>query len=93
MSGGMIDLNILVPILVGLVIIGGAIITFFQMQTRQNMKIDTLEKEVMELERKQAEQSHYQIQTEKDIVRINEKLDTILEAICELKDRRRAART
>jgi septal ring factor EnvC (AmiA/AmiB activator) len=93
LSGGMIDLNILVPILVGLVIIGGAIITFFQMQTRQNMKIDTLEKEVMELERKQAEQSHYQIQTEKDIVRINEKLDTILEAICELKDRRRAART
>ena len=88
----MIDIGNLIYILVGIVTIGGAIIAFFTMQTRQNMKIADLEKRLDKAEERLSQQSHYQIQTEKDIIRINEKLDTILEAITELKDRRRKAR-
>ncbi|MDC7125768.1 MAG: hypothetical protein PQJ46_09380 [Spirochaetales bacterium] len=89
----MINLKIFVGILTGILVIGGAVVTFFQMQTRQNMKIEALEKEVTEirgkeipeLKRKLSEQSHYQIETEKAIIEINGKLDHISEAIEELK--------
>lgn len=92
----MIDIKLVIYIAVGLLSIGGAIVTFFQMQTRQNMKIAQLQKDldqtkgelqeaINDLRRKQSLNTGNQIKTEKDIIAINEKLDHILEAIHDLK--------
>lgn len=81
----MIDVKTVLYILAGFLTVGGAVVAFFQMQTRQNMKIESLEKEFEELKKKLSDQSKYQIQTEKAIVEINTKLDSIMEAIKELK--------
>lgn len=82
----MIDLNIVIQVAVGLVIVGGAIISFFVMQKGQNMKIDQLQKEVDELKRKQSKSTNHQIETEKIIVEINIKLEHIVQSIDELKN-------
>ena len=74
----MIELKLVIYIAAGILTIGGAIITFFQMQTRQNMKIDQLEKEIEELKRKQSLSTNHQIDTEKAIVEINTKLNHIV---------------
>ena len=84
----MIDLKFVIYIIVGIISIGGAVIAFFQMQTRQNMKIEELQKDVEELKRKQSASTGYQIETEKAIVEINTKLDHIVKSIDELKKAR-----
>lgn len=92
----MIDIKLVIYIASAVLAIGGAIVTFFQMQTRQNMKIDQLQKDldhtrdelqeaINELRRKQALSTSHQIETEKTIVEINTKLDHILQAIADLK--------
>lgn len=81
----MIDIKFVIYIAAGIITIGGAVVAFFQMQTRQNMKIEELQKEVVKLEKKISDQSHYQIETEKAVVEINTKLDHIVKAIDELK--------
>lgn len=80
-----IDLKILIGIILGSFAIGSSIVTFFTMQTRQNMKIKALEDKVVELERKQSLSTGHQIETEKAIVEINTKLDHIVKAIDEWK--------
>ena len=75
-----------IKILIGAVSIIGGIVTFFTMQTRQNMKIEQLQKEVDDLKRKQSISTSNQIKTEKDLIAINGKLDHILEAIEDLKN-------
>ncbi len=77
-----------IAIAAGVMTMGGGIIAFFQMQTRQNMKIEALQKEVAELKRKQSASTCHQIETEKAIVEINTKLDHIVKAIDELKKSR-----
>ena len=81
----MIDIKLVIYIIVAILSVGGAIVTFFQMQTRQNMKINQLEKDIEELKRKQSLATSNQIKTEKDLVAINVKLEQILEAIQDLK--------
>ena len=92
----MIDIKLVIYVSVALLSIIGAIVTFFQMQTRQNMKIEQLQKDlelnrdemqeaINELRRKQSLGTTNQIKSEKDIISINEKLDHILEAIQDLK--------
>ena len=88
-----ICLKDLLYIIGAIVVLGGYVVTFFSMQTKQNMKIERCEQRLDICEHKLSEQSHYQIKTEKEIVRIFEKLDTILEAIQELKDRRKKVQT
>lgn len=83
----MIDLETLIMLLAFFFTSGGAAIAFFQMQTKQNMKIAQTEKDLKEVKRKNSEQSKYQIKTEKDIIKMNEKLDHILEMMRELKDK------
>lgn len=92
----MIDIKLVIYIAIATVSIGGAIVTFFQMQTRQNMKIDQLQKDldktkedlqeaINDLRRRQSESTAHQIETEKDLVAINVKLKQILEAVNDLK--------
>ncbi len=81
----MVEIKILLGIIGGVIALGGGIVGFFTMQTRQNMKIEQLQREVKELKRKQSDFSHYQIASEKDLVAINVKLDHILDAIEDLK--------
>ena len=84
----MIDIKFVIYIVVGIISIGGAIIAFFQMQTRQNMKIEEMGKDIAELRKKQSDSTSHQIQTEKNIIEINTKLDHIIKAIDELKKAR-----
>ena len=67
----MVQIDIVVQIVVGIVFIGGGIVGFFVMQKGQNMKIEQLQKEVDELKRKQSLSTSYQIETEKFIAEIN----------------------
>jgi len=83
----MVDIKTLFYIIGGLLTIGGAVVTFFNMQVRQNMKIEQLEKDINMLKEKASSQSKYQISTEKDIVKMNEKLDNLIDMMKELKDR------
>ena len=82
------NIGLVIGASVGVLTIFGAVIGFFQMQTRQNMKIEALERAMEDLKRKQSEQSKYQIQTEKAVVEINTKLDSIMETLKELKERK-----
>ncbi len=84
----MIDIKFAIYVVVGIISIGGAIIAFFQMQTRQNMKIEELQKHMEELKKKQSISIGHQIETEKAIVEINTKLDHIVKSIDELKKAR-----
>ena len=81
----LIDIKTLVGIVVGMAGIMGGIIAFFVMQNTQNMKIKGLEDRMDSAERKQTTQTGYQIETEKNVLAINGKLDHILEAIAEIK--------
>lgn len=81
----MIEIKLLIGIITGLVAVSSGIVTFFTMQTRQNMRIKQLEDEVKELKRKLSLNTSNQIKTEKDLISINAKLDHILEAIEDLK--------
>ena len=76
-----------IKILIGVITIIGGIVTFFSMQTRQNMKIEQLQKEVKDLKKKLSEMAHYQIETEKAIIEINVNIQHIADAIEELKNR------
>ena len=92
----MINIKLLIGIITGLIGISGGIVTFFTMQTRQNMKIEQLQKDIKynkdevheaisELRRKQSINTSNQIKTEKELIKIDAKLDHILEAIEDLK--------
>ena len=88
----MIDLKYVIYVLLSLLTIGAAIVKFFQMQTKQNMEIITMEKGLEEQKAKMSEQSKYQIQTEKNIIEINgnltnldDKMDMVLDIMKELK--------
>ena len=89
----MIDMKTVVYIIIGIVTIGGAVVTFFTMQTRQNMKIDQLEKDILDIKGRQTRATTYQIETEKNIVEINTKLDNIIQTLDELKKNGCAVRT
>jgi len=92
----MVNLTIIIPVVVGVVTLGGFIVRFFQMQTKQNLKIEQVEKvvktiietDIPALERKLSEQAHYQIDTEKAVVQINTKLDAIMVTLTDLKNGR-----
>jgi len=88
----MIDIKTVVYLIVGIITIGGAVIAFFTMQTRQNMKIEQAAKDISDMKDKQTKATHYQIETEKNIVEINTKLDNIIQSIEELKNGGCAAR-
>jgi len=88
----MIDLKYVIYVLLSLLTIGAAIVKFFQMQTKQNMEIITMEKGLEEQKAKMSEQSKYQIQTEKNIIEINgnltnldDKMDMVIDMMKELK--------
>lgn len=82
----MIDVKLVIYIAIAIVSIGGAIVTFFQMQTRQNMKIEQLQKDIVDLKRKQTESTAHQIETEGLVREINVKLEHISKAIDDLKN-------
>lgn len=105
----MIDIKTLIYILLALISIGGGIVAFFQMQTRQNMRQeqqekdlkeakekfekdingirDSFDKQIVEIKHKQSESTNHQIKTEKNIVEISTKLDSVIEMMKELKDK------
>ena len=100
----MIDIKAVTYIILGLVSIGGAVVTFFQLQTRQSMKIEQLEKEsdkirdeikeMKEAGHRRAEEierlmtDHTHADTNTAIALLDQKLDTLLDAIQELKAER-----
>ena len=81
----MIDIKLVIYIAVAILSVGGAIVTFFQMQTRQNMKIEQLQKDINDLKKKQSLNTGHQIETEKFIAEINVKLEHIAKSIDDLK--------
>ena len=81
----MIDIKLVIYIGMAIITLGGSVITFFVMQKEQNMRIKALEKALSKLEEKQSKSTAHQIETEKDLVAINVKLEQILEAINDLK--------
>ena len=81
----MIDLKLVIYIAIAVLTIGGAVVGFFTMQTRQNMKINQLEKDIEELKRKQSKSTEHQIETEGLVREINVKLEHIAKSIDDLK--------
>ena len=92
----MINLTAVLSIAGGLILVGGSVVGFFVMQNTQNMRITSLEKEVVrikaedigELKNNMTKHAEVQVASEKMIIEINGKLDHILEAIAELKKQR-----
>ncbi len=90
----MIDLKYVLYVMISFITIGGAIVKFFQMQTKQNMRLEQMEKDNEEIHRKSSKQTEFQIKTEKDIIKLEGKVDTIdkkmdlvLDMMKELKDK------
>lgn len=83
----MVDIKTVIYLVIGLLTIGGAVVAFFQMQTKQNMKIEQLETDVKEMKKRQSDQAHYQIDTEKAIIRIEEKLEALFGLVSEIKEK------
>ena len=81
----MVDLKAVLYIVIGLTSIGGTIGAFFTMQTKQNMKIDHLEKEVEDVKRKQSLATSHQIETEKTLGILLTKMDRLLQDMEDLK--------
>ena len=92
-----VNLSVWLPIVIGIITVGGFVVRFFQMQTKQNMKIEALEKqhekdiEALKLDmdnlgKKISEQARYQIQTEKMVEVINTQLGNIMCTLQEIKD-------
>lgn len=81
----MIRIHTVIYIFVSIFTLGGAIVGFFNMQTRQNMKIEQLEEKCKEIKKDLGEQIIHQIETEKAIISIGEKLDMLLDNMKELK--------
>lgn len=92
-----VNLSVWLPIVIGVITVGGFVVRFFQMQTRQNMKIDAIEKQhekdvreiyidIDNLGKKISDQARYQIQTEKTVDVINTKLDNIECTLKEIKE-------
>ncbi len=91
-----VNVDTVIQIVIGIFVIGGAIVGFFVMQKGQNMKIEQLQKDldktkddlqtaIDDVRRKQSLNTAKQIQSEKDIVAINVKLDHILALLEEIK--------
>ena len=83
----MIDIKDFIYLIAGIITIFGGIVGFFVMQTKQNMRIEQLEKDLNCLGEKQSRTSKNQTDTEKAIISINEKLDRLLKDMEELKER------
>lgn len=81
----MIEIKDVIYMIMGIITIGGGVVGFFVMQTRQNMRIEQLEKDIKGLGEKQSKATGHQIETEKAIISINEKLDHLLKDMEELK--------
>lgn len=81
----MIELKLVLALIAVIISVGGGIVGFFTMQTRQNMKIKALEDKVAELERKLLLSTGHQFETEKAIIEINAQLKHIVLAIDDLK--------
>lgn len=81
----MVEIKTFIYIILAILAVGGSVVGFFTMQTRQNMRIKQLETEVEELKRKQSLNTSHQIDTEKSIEVINTKLDHLIQVIDELK--------
>jgi len=81
----MVDIRTLIYIVIGLISIGGTIGAFFTMQTKQNMKIEVLEREVDDVKRKQSLATGHQIETEKTLGILLTKIDRLLKDMEELK--------
>lgn len=73
----MIDLKYVLYVMLSFITIGGAIVKFFQMQTKQNMRLEQMEKDQQETHRKASKQTEFQIQTEKDIITLDSKIDKV----------------
>lgn len=80
-----VDVATLIEIIIGIIFIGGSIGTFYTMQTRQNMKIKELEKEVEQLQKDLSVEREKRISTGEAIVKIFEQLKHISESVDELK--------
>ena len=90
----MIDLKYVLYVIISMFTIGGAIVKFFEMQTKQNMRLDQMDKDQKESQRKASKQTEFQIQTEKKIIEIDGKIDNldnnmklVLSLMQELKDK------
>lgn len=73
--------------------IGTAVVKFFQMQTKQNMEIENMKQQQDEQKRKASKQTEFQIETEKNIIKLEDKIDhldkkvdLVLQMMKELKD-------
>lgn len=89
----MIDLKYVLYVMISFITIGGAIVKFFQMQTKQNMRLEQMEKDQHEVQRKASKQTEFQIDTEKNIIKLDgkidhldDKIDTILDMMKDLKE-------
>ena len=89
--GGIINTIVSVTTLIEIVgillILGGAVGAFYTLQTRQNMKIKTLEDKVFDLQGELSEEREKRIQLSEVIAEIKTDLKHILSAINELKQR------
>lgn len=81
----MIDIKTFVYIISFLIAVGGMIGAFFTMQTKQTMKINQLEKEVQDVQKRQEESSHHQLDTEKSLIEMSKDIKQILKDVEELK--------
>ena len=83
----MVSVTTLIEIVGILLILGGAVGAFYTLQTRQNMKIKTLEDKVFDLQGELSEEREKRIQLSEVIAEIKTDLKHILSAINELKQR------
>lgn len=81
----MIAISTLIEIVLGLIIIGGAIGAFYSLQTRQNMKISEIEEKVRDLRLELHEEKTRRTELTEAIVEMKADLKHILKSIDELK--------
>ena len=80
-----IDWKYFITLLVALFTLGGFFVRFFQMQTRQNMEIGINKGDIKRLDKKLTLQAAYQIQTEKKVDVLCEKIDNVTKSMDEVK--------
>jgi len=80
-----IDWKYFITLLVALFALGGFFVRFFQMQTRQNMEIGINKGDIKRLDKKLTLQAAYQIQTEKKVDVLCEKIDNVTKSMDEVK--------
>lgn len=67
----------------------GVAVGFIAMQVKQNISIKNMKQDIVAIKADNSKKTHYQIQMEKEIIKISSDMKHVLEGITELKEDRK----